>query len=939
MGKYLFAVICICSLMTSNAFAAFGGKPPLKSDDSLRRELAPYDIAEVNYLGMNYCENLLDMRNNIVSYTHMGFDSVNSDAWHLHFPDDTARLLEGIAWEADFSPVARIELARRIAKGLISAHVPGTKGYYFFRQRSGGKSELTFDDVTPKAEGRVMLSTWGDAIGGEVKVGFRAETNNQWYEINQFKYKDNPEKWGDPGTARSAVNWNKSPYTFKRSFSLNGKNIDFTGKYWMSDEDMPLQYEYTSKDVDTLQIVIGEPDRPMPLLALGDANMPGIINLPDRKTSFESDKTGDKVIANPDFNYLILSKKYPWAAPGFLSSVLVMWDGKPDKIEALAKNGFGEIRISYSRTNDKTGGKVWLFPFPIVNPDDMEHIYRNAESFFANGKLIHNGFPPQQAFNALPSGLAAGAYILSKYNDPMAPTIRAHAINAVDETFEAEIAGRNLIRVFFPVRSAAWMIKTAKVMGDQQMVDKYTKYLAIAMKRMLSTDVGYDGKGWPGGWDHFNSTKAAWLAYDATGNQSYLDAFNRALTVYTIDKDGIYRYGNKMPGPGGFDTYFGSMPMGVWGVAGKIDWANQLLDLNVPCETGSKIMAKELWHDDGNGPWSQDDANPEYVGLSLKGLNIPQGTKHLIPVGSFPIYDASGNVELTRLPIIENPFFLTGKMKAEVIDSKDIGANHTVNTINLVPSGNLESTYIKRKSGKVIGQTRICSSTDKPLVYKFDASGMSGAGIDLMMKGDGFKIEASPDGKRWYERLDTWSSDMRTQSLDLSFLTGSRDELLKMLTVTPGSDKRYLAVDGSSKVQDGNCRYTSNNGSFVYKFDLPDVTECYIEAMVGNGYVVECSSDGITWKKEIDASNVKSETDAAWIRMIDVSKYIGNSMLYIRISNISGKTVYAKPAFLRRLSVYGIMKSDNIYVRISNVRKSSGKSFALNQITFRKWAE
>ncbi|MHB1457940.1 MAG: hypothetical protein ACYC0V_13605, partial [Armatimonadota bacterium] len=179
----MIAALCICCLISSNAFAAFGGKPPLKSGDGLRRDLAPYDIPEVNYLGMNYCENLLDMRTNIVSYTHMGFDSIASDAWHLHFPDDTARLLEGVAWEADFSPVARIEFARRIAKGLISAHVPGTKGYYFFRHRSGGKTELTFDDVTPKAEGRVMLSTWGDAIGGELKIGFRAESDNRWYEI------------------------------------------------------------------------------------------------------------------------------------------------------------------------------------------------------------------------------------------------------------------------------------------------------------------------------------------------------------------------------------------------------------------------------------------------------------------------------------------------------------------------------------------------------------------------------------------------------------------------------------------------------------------------------------------------------------------------------------------------------------------------------------
>jgi HAMP domain-containing protein len=42
------------------ALAAFGGQAPLGPHENLRHEFAPYNLAKLNYLGLNYCENLLD---------------------------------------------------------------------------------------------------------------------------------------------------------------------------------------------------------------------------------------------------------------------------------------------------------------------------------------------------------------------------------------------------------------------------------------------------------------------------------------------------------------------------------------------------------------------------------------------------------------------------------------------------------------------------------------------------------------------------------------------------------------------------------------------------------------------------------------------------------------------------------------------------------------
>ncbi|MHB0997834.1 MAG: hypothetical protein ACYC27_01195, partial [Armatimonadota bacterium] len=547
----------------------------------------------------------------------------------------------------------------------------------------------------------------------------------------------------------------------------------------------------------------------------------------------------------------------------------------------------------------------------------------------------------------IPPGIAAGAYMLAKYNDPYAQTARIHAENAVGDIFKAELEGKKLVRVFFPVKAAAWMVKLGKVLGDEEMVAKYTSLLDVVVKRMCSPTHGYDGKGWPGGWDHFNSVKAIWLAYDATGNKEYKEAWERSLTVYTIDDKGIYRYGVKMDAPGGFETYSGSHPMGVWGNAGMLDEVDKLINLDVPNGWNGKQTVKETWNDCGAGPWAQDDANPEYLGISLKGAQIPQDKKHIIPVGAFPVYDTKGNVRITNRPIMDNPFFRPGRDKVQVIPGNRTSIKHDVSTLVITPGDSIEQASIVRPAGSVQGGSRVCDGTDMPLIYRFDTTGKIGAGIDLNIRGNGFKLDVSPDGKRWYEQLDTWSSDTTSsQSADISYLTGGYDELLKMFVVSPADDAKYLVDQKQSTVEQGNCRYVTKDGSFVYKLDLPGLTECHLEMLVANGYRIECSSDGKTWNEELNAGNVMvrkglDTKDASWLHLVDASKYVKDSdTLYVRFSDIGKTENYGgKGAFLQRMTVYGTFDSDQVYVKISNVKNDLDHKFELRRLTFRSWKD
>ena len=932
MCTKLAILTCLVLLVQSSVIAAFGGKPPLGSADALRHEFKPYDLLKLNYLGMNYCENLLDMRVNTPSYTNLGSDSNASDAWHLHFPDDAGRLMEGIAWEDQFSPVVRLELMRRMVKGMLAAHVPGTKAYTFFRHRSGGKSITITDDEGNTRHGDYVVANLGDAVETQLAVGVRANMLDTWFTTGGFDRFDEPEGITGLGAGRSPRYWNESPIVFTRHLRNDACSLNFVARHWMSDEDMPLEFAFEGSTAEHTQIVVGKNGKPMSFM--GDAKVPGVIHLPEGKT-FSSDTAGDKTFDNPKFNYLILTKPTAFGSPGYSIALLVMWQGGPEKIEALAANGYGEIRVQYSGG----AGKVWLYPVQWVNTNDMEYLHLNALDFLKNGKLINNGYPSQQMVNAAAPGLASGAFLLSKYDDPLAVTARINAENAVDALFDAEKDGMTLTRVFFPVKAAAWMVKTGKAIGDKRLVDKYTPLVEHAMKRM-TTELGYDGKGWASGWDHFNAIKAAWLAYDASGKKDYLDVYDRALTVYTIDPKGIYRNGVAMPAPGGFETYSGALALGAWGNAGKLDWADMLINLDVPNGWNNPtVPLKDIWNDAGAGPWAQDDANPEYVGYALRGANIPQKSKHVLPLGSFPTYDATGKVEVTREPMLENPYFPKGKDKLVVLPEGKKLDMPKVATNTMKPASAEEKAHILAQVGSVSTEHRVLSPGNQ-LVYKFDTKGATGASFEAQIKGRGYRIDASPDGKRWYTRLLTWSDKPCVQSVDLSAFTGSHDELLKLMQIVPGSDQSYLQTGGASTLERGNCRYAASEQGFVYKIALPSVTECQLELIVGNGYKILCSSDGKTWQEGINTGQIKAQpaADAGWLRMLDVTKYLGTGkVVYLKFADSGNPDVYGgKKAFLRRLTVYGVLNSGSVFVRLANT-SISGDATVLENAIFRTW--
>jgi hypothetical protein len=225
------------------------------------------------------------------------------------------------------------------------------------------------------------------------------------------------------------------------------------------------------------------------------------------------------------------------------------------------------------------------------------------------------------------------------------------------------------------------------------------------------------------------------------------------------------------------------------------------------------------------------------------------------------------------------------------------------------------------------------------LVYKFDTRSIKGAAVDCQISGDGYRIEVSPDGQRWLGSYDSWSDAFTLKSLDLSFLTGSADELVKLYTIFPPGDASVLTEPGMSEVDGNHCRYLASKDSIVYQLDLRGAGECHVDLLAGNGYKLEGSSDGQTWKCLLAADQIdqKRTPDAAWLWSADATECLSSTgKLYLRFSDTGQAQRYGgRSAFLRRLTIYGNLKSEVVWIRFANTDPT--RNFLMKQMVVRTW--
>jgi hypothetical protein len=229
-------------------------------------------------------------------------------------------------------------------------------------------------------------------------------------------------------------------------------------------------------------------------------------------------------------------------------------------------------------------------------------------------------------------------------------------------------------------------------------------------------------------------------------------------------------------------------------------------------------------------------------------------------------------------------------------------------------------------------------------VYRFRLGRAAGAGLDLRLRGDGYRVAVSPDGRRWFDRLDSYDPVLADQSLDLSFLAGSGEELVRLLTVSPPLDEAYLTAPAGILVAGEQRRYVSAAGDLIYRLSLPDTAICRIELLAGNGYRLECSADGRRWHgvlcaTDADGGSGRLAPDAAMLRMVDVTPFLGpGGDLFLRIADLGDATAFSgRPAFVQRVTVYGALRSGEAWVQIANVARRPEPGLCLERLALRTW--
>jgi len=214
-----------------------------------------------------------------------------------------------------------------------------------------------------------------------------------------------------------------------------------------------------------------------------------------------------------------------------------------------------------------------------------------------------------------------------------------------------------------------------------------------------------------------------------------------------------------------------------------------------------------------------------------------------------------------------------------------------------------------------------------------------GAGLDFEIEGDGFAVDVSPNGERWFRRLDTWTDTLKRQSVDISFLTGNTDELVKREVIVPGNDSSFLVDAGGSVVTADSRRVVNGGHGFVYKIDLQHTTNPYLEVFLGNACSLELSEDGKIWHEVSLSPKQESGDGSTWIHMVDVRHYLdGGKILFVKVQEgKEANTGEVASAFLKRLTLYAAMKSEKVFVRLSNVSTSESDAFGLKQVVLRTW--
>lgn len=557
------------------------------------RRYAPYTPAKMNFLAGNFIQSVYDDRYGLLAF-------MPRERMPIQFVEESLRVLTQLADEDRYTPVVRLEFARRLYHGCKRAILPG--GERIFAVKRDGRPI----DIRPiqGAPFLTMISKFDSArrlasFGIDVPAG-----DGSWSTCETFT--DTP------------VTREQAGGSFTRTWSAGGRSIPVPASYPPGDSDRAPTMEIKLDGRSPVRLHVGKMDQ-QDMWFIPGSYGPESVLLPDGSAVWAQSREFD--VRNPGFHYLMVR------GGGSISrSLLLAWNKQPVRVVTQRANGgrYGRLYSDISLEFDSpapTTVRVTILPFDGY-PASMRTPRAVAENIVRTGRLGCNGFEPSYGCTSLsigPNGMAAAAYLFTKYKLPEADEARKLAVACMDAAVDIEMHGNQTPRLNHLIAGVQYL----HLLGHKE-YDVWARKWADRLVQGQAKDGS-----WP--WLDYQ-----WLcmigmlrAHDITGDAKYMDAYRRALATIEYRDSALYWKGKPVndDGFGGATAFAGS------GYMGDMKMAADALRFN-----------SHFIDDTAFGC----DLNPYMLGLSARGLRLKKQPKLVLGIDEFAEYTGTVVQKLDR---------------------------------------------------------------------------------------------------------------------------------------------------------------------------------------------------------------------------------------------------------------------------------------------------
>ena len=357
----------------------------------------PYDMVQLNALGGNFLSTLFNPDIGINSFnTAMALQS-------LYYVGDSARALIGLAYEEVYSPVVRLEYAMGIYETLVDALVPTSESMCFLKYDTRPKRAVkngnalrwqNYQDVTEPFLDMVLIPE--DAAEGSVTLSYNQISEDESYNgVAQVQSKSG-------------------------SASVNGTLNWYSGT---ADKATTLALSCEGCESYTVKLNFGDYISQGLTMVAADGEI--VARVGKNATELES-----------TYAYFIADRT-SWDTNG----ILIVCDVEPSAVRMIPNaqgTKYASMELVFDEGDDPIISAVCLGGMDVT----MEYAYYVADNMMDNFTYGTNGYDPSYLCDHSLGGLAAGAYLMQKYDVDGWEEAVERAANALIERY-ASYSSRN----------------------------------------------------------------------------------------------------------------------------------------------------------------------------------------------------------------------------------------------------------------------------------------------------------------------------------------------------------------------------------------------------------------------------------------------------------------------------------------------------------------